>query len=54
MPTTTALTPSATPALRVVERSRGTAHPERITTRDRVARSLILRPEPRSATYVRR
>jgi hypothetical protein len=32
---------------RVVERSRGTAHPNaKPTTRDRVARSLMLHPDP--------
>lgn len=57
MQTTTSLTASATSSPagpRVVERSRGTAHPEQRTTRDRVARSLLLRPETRSPTYVRR
>jgi hypothetical protein len=40
--------------MRIVERSRGTAHPEAPTTRDRVARSLLLRPEARVERYVRR
>ena len=40
--------------MRVVERSRGTAHPAAITQRDRVARSLLLRPEVRPVGYVRR
>ena len=40
---------------RVVERSRGTAHPNaRPTTRDRVARSLVLRPDAPSARPVGR
>ena len=35
---------------RVVERSRGTAHPNgKPTTRDRVARSLMLHPDPATA-----
>ena len=35
---------------RVTERSRGTAHPvPAITTRDRVARSLLLRPDAPAA-----
>jgi hypothetical protein len=40
--------------MRIVERSRGTAHPAAPTTRDRVARSLLLRPEARAERYVRR
>ena len=40
---------------RVVERSRGTAHPDgRPTTRDRVARSLVLRPDAPAARPVGR
>ena len=40
---------------RITERSRGTAHPvPAMTTRDRVARSLMLRPEAPAAGYVRR
>lgn len=57
MQTTTTHTASAmstTDGLRVVERSRGTAHPQPRTTRDRVVRSLLLRPETRSPSYVRR
>lgn len=57
MPTTTAPTApnaSLSDGLRIVERSRGTAHPQPPTTRDRVARSLLLRPETRTPSYVRR
>jgi hypothetical protein len=39
---------------RIVERSRGTAHPAAQPTRDRVARSLLLRPDVRAERYVRR
>jgi hypothetical protein len=40
---------------RIVERSRGTAHPRgSMTTRDRVARSLLLRPEPSARALTRR
>ena len=38
---------------RVTERVRGTAHPEGWATRDRVARSLLLRPEAATERYVR-
>ena len=34
---------------RVIERSRGTAHPAPASTRDRVMRSLLLRPDVPSA-----
>ena len=40
--------------MRVTERSRGTAHPAAVPQRDRVARSLLLRPEARVERYVRR
>jgi hypothetical protein len=40
--------------VRIVERSRGTAHPHGVPTRDRVARSLLLRPEVQVERYVRR
>jgi hypothetical protein len=40
---------------RVVERSRGTAHPvPAMTTRDRVARSLMLRPDAPARAMTRR
>ena len=40
---------------RVVERSRGTAHPvPALTTRDRVARSLLLRPDAPARPLTRR
>lgn len=40
---------------RVTERSRGTAHPvPALTTRDRVARSLVLRPDAPAQARVRR
>ncbi|HWT92999.1 MAG TPA: hypothetical protein VN238_08395 [Solirubrobacteraceae bacterium] len=54
MPATAPLTATATTGPRIVEHSRGTAHPQQRTTRDRVTRSLLLRPETRSPSYVRR
>ena len=40
---------------RVTERSRGTAHPvPAMTTRDRVARSLVLRPDAVAPVLTRR
>ncbi len=51
---TTGRQSSYTGEARVVERSRGTAHPAAITQRDRVARSLFVRPEARAERYVRR
>ena len=39
---------------RITERSRGTAHPAALTTRDRVARSLMLRPDAPAQALVRR
>ena len=40
---------------RIVERSRGTAHPRTaMTTRERVARSLIVRPDAPSRALNRR
>ena len=39
---------------RISERSRGTAHPAALTTRDRVARSLILRPDVPAQRLTRR
>jgi hypothetical protein len=40
---------------RVSERSRGTAHPvAALTTRDRVARSLVLRPDAPAPALTRR
>ncbi len=40
---------------RIVERSRGTAHPRAaMTTRERVARSLIVRPDAVARPLVRR
>jgi hypothetical protein len=40
--------------VRIVERSRGTAHPQTVPTRERVARSLLLRPDVQAERYVRR
>ena len=57
MQTTTSITgrqSSFTGDVRIVERSRGTAHPAPVSTRDRVARSLLLRPDVRAERYVRR
>ena len=56
MQTTTVTTArqSAFGEIRVVERSRGTAHPAPISTRDRVAQSLLRRPDRVAAGYVRR
>jgi hypothetical protein len=57
MQTTTSLTgrqSSFSGEARIVERSRGTAHPAAPSTRDRVARSLLLRPDVRAERYVRR
>jgi hypothetical protein len=57
MQTTTSLTghqSSFSGDVRIVERSRGTAHPAAVPTRDRVARSLLLRPDVRAERYVRR
>ena len=54
---TTAITTARQSAfgdVRVVERSRGTAHPAPMSTRDRVAQSLLRRPDRASAGYVRR
>jgi len=51
---TTARRSSFTGGPVIAERSRGTAHPAGNATRDRVARSLLLRPDARSARGARR
>jgi hypothetical protein len=50
---TTAPQSSFSADVRIVEHSRGTAHPA-VSQRDRVARSLVLRPEARAERYARR
>lgn len=51
---TTAFTSARHEPFRVVEQLRGTAHNAPLTTRERVARSLVVRPEASAPRYVRR